>query len=628
MTVDAAIVVEGAGGVRKMVRLSDYLDAPAREASANKAIRWIKALRHARVDGMALRDRLRHRGDSLWWFVELYLHRMGAVTSWFEVAAATERLIDTETPSALTIDGPAASWHALVRDVATARSVACGRKTPRPTVSRSRLRLAWKGRLFTWAARASRLVPHRRTTTMNERARIAAFVHSAFWKTADESNGEEGYIGPVLAAVDRRTSADGVALVGLGPITNFKARRWWHAAVPSGSSRGPSSPVIPVEAFASRQDIAPSLAVWRERHRLFEALSNSSDLREHAHIDGHSIWPLFETELAGVTDLQLPWSARAMDEAGAALDRLAPDVAVTYAEAGGWGRALVLEARRRGIPSVGLQHGFIYRHWLNYLHDPDEMTASPANPGDAGFPAPDLTLVFDRYAERHLIEHGHFPPSSLHVTGSPRLDEVVARVESFSAADLSETRQRLGAAARDAIVLVATKHTQIGPAFEDVIRAAAAVPGIRLVVKCHPAETAEPYERDAAGAPHVTIAAAGDDLAALLAVASLVITVNSTVAIDGLVLGVPALVVALPNNLSPLVEAGAMTGASTRADIEAALRHLIDEPDARRRAVEARAGFLERYGISADGGAANRAADAILALSLEGADVRESRPIE
>ena len=33
---------------------------------------------------------------------------------------------------------------------------------------------------------------------------------------------------------------------------------------------------------------------------------------------------------------------------------------------------------------------------------------------------------------------------------------------------------------------------------------------------------------------------------------------NSTVAIDGLVLGVPALVIGLPNNLSPFVEAGAM----------------------------------------------------------------------
>jgi hypothetical protein len=73
-----------------------------------------------------------------------------------------------------------------------------------------------------------------------------------------------------------------------------------------------------------------------------------------------------------------------MDEAGAALDILQPTVVLTYAEAGGWGRALMLEARRRNIPSVGLQHGFIYRTWLNYLHEPDEM--QPGAAGDAGFP--------------------------------------------------------------------------------------------------------------------------------------------------------------------------------------------------------------------------------------------------
>ena len=67
-----------------------------------------------------------------------------------------------------------------------------------------------------------------------------------------------------------------------------------------------------------------------------------------------------------------------MDEAAAALDALQPRAAVTYAEAGGWGRALVLECRRRNIPTAGLQHGFIYRHWLNYLHEPDEMDAGSA----------------------------------------------------------------------------------------------------------------------------------------------------------------------------------------------------------------------------------------------------------
>ncbi len=64
----------------------------------------------------------------------------------------------------------------------------------------------------------------------------------------------------------------------------------------------------------------------------------------------------------------------------------------------GSGRALVLEARRRGIAVVGLQHGFIYRHWLNYLHEPDEMLPSAGNPADKGFPKPDLTLLYEQFA--------------------------------------------------------------------------------------------------------------------------------------------------------------------------------------------------------------------------------------
>ena len=78
--------------------------------------------------------------------------------------------------------------------------------------------------------------------------------------------------------------------------------------------------------------------------------SASRDLRERAGIAGYDVWPLLAHELAGVAWLQWPWSARAMDEAGAALDRLQPDVCLTYAEAGGWGRAIVLEARRRRHP--------------------------------------------------------------------------------------------------------------------------------------------------------------------------------------------------------------------------------------------------------------------------------------
>ena len=128
--------------------------------------------------------------------------------------------------------------------------------------------------------------------------------------------------------------------------------------------------------------------MWRERHRTRRALWTSDDLRAHSVIRQCDCWPIVRDELAGIALLQWPWSARAMDEAAAALDACRPRVVVTYAEAGGWGRAIVLESRRRGIPSVGLQHGFIYRHWLNYLHEPDEMTPDPGARCRSGVPEP------------------------------------------------------------------------------------------------------------------------------------------------------------------------------------------------------------------------------------------------
>jgi CDP-glycerol glycerophosphotransferase (TagB/SpsB family) len=166
----------------------------------------------------------------------------------------------------------------------------------------------------------------------------------------------------------------------------------------------------------------------------------------------------------------------------------------------------------------------------------------------------------------------------------------------------------------DRILLVATKYAQMGSAFAALVEATRDMAAVRVVVKCHPAETPAPYVRDAAGASHVVVADASRDLAALLAVSAAVVTVNSTVAIDAMVVGVPSVVVALPNNLSPFVEAGVMTGAGRDvAGIRAALSAVLDGDAALATRDRIRT-FTARYHISADGQAAVRAAQAITAL--------------
>ena len=599
-----------AGAVSKRARLGDYLDAAAAEASAERAIAWIKAIRRLRVDGVSFRDRFTYRSDSLWWFAELYLHKGDQVARWFAAISALRAALAIEGPHSLGLETGDGWLQHVAREVARADGSRIEMPRMAPASATTHLRDTLRSSFLFWSAYWSRQRPSR-VPSPGTRGGITAFVHGAFWRKGGESaDGEEGYIGPVLHELQARRPGS-VHMVGVGPLTNFRARRWWQAVTEAPDTH---LPFVPIERLVPRAQLAPSLEMWRLRAPNTLAMRASEELRAHARVDGVDLWPLVVPELEGIAALQFPWSCRTLDEAGTVMDTLAPSAVVTYAEAGGWGRALMLEARRRGIPSAGLQHGFIYRHWLNYRHAADEMEPSPTHPADVGFPRPDRTLLFDAYAKQHLETAGAFPPPSVRVTGSPKLDQMAREVRALDEEGRARARASVGASADDRIVLVATKHAQMHRVFGALVKATGELPRTRLVVKCHPAETAEPYERDAAGATHVTIAPPGANLSALVAVADVVATVNSTVAIDAMVFGVPALVVDLPNNLSPFVDRGLMAGARTGDDIAGALLELLEDPAQRARLAVRHREFLAEFVPEPDGGAAIRAAEAVLEL--------------
>jgi hypothetical protein len=403
---------------------------------------------------------------------------------------------------------------------------------------------------------------------------------------------------------------DALQYVGVGPVRNFRARRWWDAL-----RMTPSRAVIPIEQLAPASALTGARRFWRERRRNLRSLLASEELRRHAVIRECDCWRIVREELAGIALLQFPWSARAMDEAGSALDALAPKTALSYAEAGGWGRAIALECRRRDIPLAGLQHGFIYRHWLNYRHEPDEMTADRDHPEDLGFPRPALTLVFDEYAARHLAAAGHFPRQALAVTGSVRLDELAARARMLTPVDLDRARAEAGAAPSQQLLVLATKYKEASGVLPDLIAAVRDLPDVQLAIKPHPAETAAVYETLVAGVPNVRVLPASAPLAPLLSAAGAIVTVNSTVAIDALVLGVPSLVLGLPNNLSPFVDAGAMVGAKGTAEIVASLGRILYDCEFRGQLTRTTEAFAAQHRIATDGRAAARSAAAVLALT-------------
>jgi len=594
-------VDSGAGA--KRVDLRSYLDPERAERAQGEAYDWIKALRHLRVDGVSFRSRFTLRGDSLWWFAELYLHKEQAILQVMRTLAAFDALVERDRPLTVSyVEGRPLHLPGVIAQAAAARNIRYnGPGWPAPA-GWDLLRMDARARGLAARARLARL---RAAPAAALRARVAAFVHTAFWRSEGADGSAESYIGPVLRALETRVAPDDIRYVGIGARTNFRARRWWDPLVARDAAA-----VVPIERYAPAAALAESRAVYRDRHHARRSLWDSADLRAHAVIRGCDCWPLVRQQLAGVALLQFPWSARSMDEAAAALAALEPEVAVTYAEAGGWGRALALECRRRAIPLAGLQHGFIYRHWLNYRHEPDETAPDAANPSDRGFPFPAVTLLFDENAARHLSTAGRFPPERLAVTGSARLDELLASVRGLAPSDTARVRRESGAADAQALVLFAAKEREARPYLPALVDAIRGMPGVQLVIKPHPAETPDVYAPSVSGVGNIHVAGSGAPLPPLLAAAGAIVTVNSTVAVDALALGVPSVVIGLPNNLTPFVDAGLMLGAESTAEIRAALGKALYNQEFRRANVGRPAGNAGR--------AASRSAEAILALARRG----------
>jgi hypothetical protein len=214
-----------------------------------------------------------------------------------------------------------------------------------------------------------------------------------------------------------------------------------------------------------------------------------------------------------------------------------------------------------------------------------------------------------------LRERGSFPADAIAITGSPSLERFVKLAGGLDEHDRS--RIRIDARVRDGthLVLVAAKHAQLGPWFKALVAATADAGDMTVVVKPHPAEGSEPYVRDAEGAAHVRVASPSTDLARLTAAARVIVTANSTAAIEAMAIHVPALVVGLPNNLTPFVEAGAMAGVTSPYQLADILSRLVRDEGARGALAECRRAFLDRYAIVQPPGAADRAAEAIRALT-------------
>jgi len=117
---EAAATLEAAGVPHLTV--AEALPAGAAEAIDEAAIAWTRAWgKRPLHDGQALRDLLRWRGVSLWWWLELYLHHSTRATGYVRTIETFDRLLTALAPAEVEALGLGDGEALLLARTATVR---------------------------------------------------------------------------------------------------------------------------------------------------------------------------------------------------------------------------------------------------------------------------------------------------------------------------------------------------------------------------------------------------------------------------------------------------------------------------------------------------------------------------
>ena len=276
------LAIERAGRV-DTIDLDDYGAGAIADEAAGRANAWIKSLRHVDVAGRSLRDRFHYRGDSLWWFAELFLHKEGVVDALWRTALTLDARLRGRGADARSASSTAARRCALLlpqvaarlghRPAARAPTRAAAPALARDAATGVKSRAAdVGGRGAAGAAGAPAGARDRRHAGVRAQRVLAR-------------RDRRGGLHRAGARRARRDAArPPIQLVGVGPRRNFQARRWWHPLMPGWRQPRGDGAVVPVETLASRAALAGSRAVWRARHDVARALTGSAALRAAARV--------------------------------------------------------------------------------------------------------------------------------------------------------------------------------------------------------------------------------------------------------------------------------------------------------------------------------------------------------
>ncbi|PDV99982.1 hypothetical protein [Candidatus Chloroploca asiatica] len=253
--------------------------------------------------------------------------------------------------------------------------------------------------------------------------------------------------------------------------------------------------------------------------------------------------------------------------------------------------ALIMAARKLGIPSFELQHGIIHAHHLGYMRPSSNIPLGQAT----------KLLVWGSATHDLLTQQGGYDTSEIAVVGNPRLD-VYLETTTLQPRLVAAVRQQLGLTAATPIILhTASPETEHFCSKSELVTALApSLTNAYLVVKVHPASRDMNAWRDAFASAGIVDRAVvlreEIDLNALILSSTVHISFNSTTIIEAAALQRPNLILQFPGALDPVgyIRDGGGVGVGLTG-LAAELSRLLADPAQQKAEILRQQAFADKW---------------------------------
>lgn len=313
-------------------------------------------------------------------------------------------------------------------------------------------------------------------------------------------------------------------------------------------------PFLPIEYFIFRSffNHKTQKTIYMQKikfKRLWRMLDKESSLKDVLVSNKIRLYPFLRSQIKsyffGNFD-SLAGAARSIEVGRKLIDDYRIDATICSDENGN-SRFLVFASKMQNVPSIALQHGLITPLLnVSYFYSRNDVHGYKKS---LNCQFPDRTAVYGIRPKNMLMKIGKYAASQIVVTGQPRTDVFFENKGKYSKARICG---KLGINPGKKLIVFASQP--LDELSESKITLTAVIESVRnlkdakLVVKLHPGDNEQYYKRIIDDLRYDAVAIKDIDLYELLYCSELVISIQSTVILEALMLDKPVIKINLIEN--------------------------------------------------------------------------------